>query len=223
MAVEIWIWVVLMRANWSTGICFWMPLAYLIPVTLGVSPSQRMAIAAGVDTFEHGTPSEREIDDALARGITWVPTINISVEYARWCDRRRGHADPRIARQAEAQYDEAQAHLEAKRVSLAYALQGGLRLGAGTDSWLGGVRFAAMADEVRLLVAYGCTPMQGIQAATAWPAKAMGWADIGTLETGKLADVIAVAGDPLNDIGALDRVVLVVQEGKVVRSCTGAA
>ena len=180
-------------------------------------PSQRMAIDAGADTFEHGTPTEREIDDALARGITWVPTINISVEYLKWCDRRRKLADPLIARQAEVQHREAQEYLGRKRASMAYALRVGLRIAAGTDSWLGGVRFAAMADEIRCLVEYGCTPLQALQGATAWPARAMGWADVGTLETGKLADVIAVAGDPLSDPGALDRVVLVVREGEVKR------
>jgi imidazolonepropionase-like amidohydrolase len=180
-------------------------------------PSQRMAIEAGVDTFEHGTPTAQEVDRALEQRITWVPTINISEEYLHWCDRRRRHPDPLVAHQAEVQYAESQSYLERKRVSMAAALKAGLRLAAGTDSWMGGVRFAAMPDEMRWLVDYGCTPMQAIQAATAWPAQAMGWADIGTLESGKLADVIAVQGDPLADIGAVDRVVLVVREGEVVR------
>ncbi len=179
-------------------------------------PSQQMAIAAGVDTFEHGTPTAQEVEQALERRITWVPTLHISEEYLKWCDRRRQHPDPAVARQAEVQYAEGQAYLERKHASMAEARKAGLRLAAGTDSWLGGVRFAAMADEMRRLVEYGCTPMQAVLAATAWPALAMGWADIGTLESGKLADVIAVAGDPLADIGAMDSVVLVVREGEVV-------
>jgi len=178
-------------------------------------PSQRMAIAAGVDTFEHGTPTEREIEEALGRGITWVPTIHISVEYMHWCDRRRKHPDPAIACKAETQYAESVSYLERKRASMAYAVQAGLRLAAGTDSWLGGVPFAAMAEEMACLVEYGCSPMQAIQAATAYPAQAMGWADIGTLESGKTADIIAVAGDPLADIRAVERVVLVLREGKM--------
>jgi imidazolonepropionase-like amidohydrolase len=68
------------------------------------------------------------------------------------------------------------------------------------------------------LVEYGCSPLQAIKAATAWAAQAMGWNDIGTLEPGKRADVIAVDGDPLADIRALDRVVLVVREGEIVKS-----
>ena len=78
-------------------------------------------------------------------------------------------------------------------------------------------RFDAMADEIGCLVEFGCTPMQALQAATAWPAEAMGWSEIGTLEPGKLADVIAVPGDPLADIGLLDDVVWVMREGEVVK------
>jgi len=99
---------------------------------------------------------------------------------------------------------------------MTYALKAGLKIVAGTDSYMAGVRFAAIADEIRWLVKYGCTPMQGIQAATLSPAQVMGWTDIGSLEPGKLADVIAVAGDPLTDVDALNNVVLVVLEGKVV-------
>jgi imidazolonepropionase-like amidohydrolase len=59
--------------------------------------------------------------------------------------------------------------------------------------------------------------MGALQAATAWPAEAMGWDEIGTLGAGKLADLIAVAGDPLADIRALKQVPLVVLEGQVVK------
>ncbi len=53
--------------------------------------------------------------------------------------------------------------------------------------------------------------------ATSWPAAAMGWMDIGTLEPGKLADVLAVGGDPLADVGALEKAALVVKEGIVMK------
>jgi imidazolonepropionase-like amidohydrolase len=181
-------------------------------------PSQRMAIEAGVDTFEHGTPSPEEIEQAVARGITWVPTLNIGEEYLKWCDRRRFDPDPEVARRAQKEYEETLEYREKKHASVAYALRAGLKLAAGTDSWLGGVRFAAMADEVRWLVEYGASPMQAIQAATLWPAQAMGWDEIGCLQAGKLADLIVVDGDPLREIAALDRVQLVVREGKVIRS-----
>jgi imidazolonepropionase-like amidohydrolase len=180
-------------------------------------PSQQMAIEAGVDTFEHGTPTPEEIDLAVEKGITWTPTINCSEEYLKWSERLRQDSDPQTARYGEKEYARTVEYLEGKHESMAYALKAGLKLAAGTDSWSGDVRFAALADEIRRLVAYGCTPMQAIWAATRWPAEAMGWEEIGTLKAGKLADVIAVTGNPLEDIETLDRVTLVVKEGEVVK------
>jgi imidazolonepropionase-like amidohydrolase len=67
------------------------------------------------------------------------------------------------------------------------------------------------------MVEYGFSPMQSIQAATRWPAQSMGWTDIGSLQSGKLADVIAVEGNPLNDIRAMDKVAIVIREGIIVK------
>ena len=181
-------------------------------------PSQRMAIDAGVDTFEHGTPTPEEIDLAAEKGITWTPTINITLAYLDRCGRRLNESEAGTKAQAKwrKEYDDTVQYLERKRASIAYALRAGMKLAAGTDSWMGGIRFAAIADEIRGLVDYGCTPLLALQAATLWPAQAMGWEEIGALAPGKQADVVAVAGDPLADIRAVDRVVLVVREGQVV-------
>ena len=184
----------------------------------GKPPSQHMAIEAGVDTFEHGTPTREEIELAVERDVSWTPTINVTVEYQKWCDGRRSHADPRIARRAEKDWIETGDYLERKTESLACALEAGLRVLAGTDSWSGDVRFDAMADEIRWLVEYGCSPMQALQAATSWPAEAMGWSEIGLLQEKKLADIIALQGNPLEDVGLLDQVFLVIREGQVVKN-----
>lgn len=178
-------------------------------------PSQRMAIDAGVDTFEHGTPTPEEIDLAVEKGIAWTPTINITLAYLDLCRRRLAEAGTDRA-YWEKEYDDTVQYLDRKRASIAYALQAGLKLAAGTDSWMAGIRFGAIADEIRCLVDYGCTPLQALQAATLWPAQAMGWEEIGVLAPGKLADVVAVAGDPLADIRAVDHVALVVREGQIV-------
>ncbi len=184
----------------------------------GKPPSQKMAIDAGVDTFEHGTPTREEIELAVEKDVSWTPTINVTVEYQKWCDRRRSHADPRIARQAEKDWNETRDYLDRKTDSLAYALEAGLRLLAGTDSWSGDVRFDAMADEIHWLVEYGCSPMQALQAATSWPAEAMGWSEIGLLQEAKLADIIAVKGNPLDNVRLLDQVFLVIREGQIVKN-----
>jgi imidazolonepropionase-like amidohydrolase len=79
------------------------------------------------------------------------------------------------------------------------------------------VRFNDMPDELRVMVDYGFTPMQAIRAATCWAAQSMGWYDIGTLEAGKRADIIAVPGNPLSDIRLLNQVRSVVKAGVVIR------
>ena len=185
--------------------------------TIG-APAERMAIDAGVDTFEHGTPSEEEFDLALEKNILWDPTLHMWEDDLVQTERRRRHPDPLIARLAEKEYLESLAFMERLRESMAYAVKIGLKLGAGTDSFSEDIPFDSLADEIRRLVEYGCSPMQALQAATAWPAEAMGWEEIGTLEAGKLADLIAVAGNPLVDIGVMKDVPLVVREGVVVKN-----
>ena len=165
-------------------------------------PSQSMSIEAGADTFEHGTPSAAEIDQAVKKGLVWTPTLNMSQEYLGWYEQRLNHKDPAQAHIVRAAYADQMQYLERKHASLEYALRTGLRILAGTDSFLSDVRFDALADELRWLVEYGCAPMQAIQAATSWAAQSMAWTDIGALQAGKLADVIAVQGDPLADIRA---------------------
>ncbi|MHB8733612.1 MAG: amidohydrolase family protein, partial [bacterium] len=88
----------------------------------------------------------------------------------------------------------------------------GLRYVVGTDAVHG-----HLTDEVAWLVALGETPVRAIQAATARPAAALGMAErLGTLASGRLADVVAVEGDPLADVSALRRVRLVVKGGCIV-------
>jgi imidazolonepropionase-like amidohydrolase len=105
-----------------------------------------------------------------------------------------------------------------KRESISYALESGLKLAAGTDCWTSTGREQAMAIELGNLVEYGCSPMQAIQAATGWAAEAMSWDDIGTLTPGKLADLVAVNGDPLKDIGVMNQVSFVLREGMAVEN-----
>jgi imidazolonepropionase-like amidohydrolase len=77
----------------------------------------------------------------------------------------------------------------------------------------------ANAGELDCLVRAGMTPMQALQAATGWAAECLGQeADLGTVEAGKLADLVAVAGDPLADITVLrdaKRIALVIKDGEV--------
>jgi len=183
----------------------------------GKPPSQSMAIKAGVDTFEHGAPTREEIDLAVTKGITWTPTVSVGSYYDKINEKKLESDNPKVVLAAQKELAESKEYMARKRESISYALEAGLKLAAGTDCWVGASREQAMANELRNLVAYGCSPMQAIQAATGWAAETMGWEDIGTLAPGKLADLVAVAGDPLADIEAMNKVALVVREGVVIR------
>jgi imidazolonepropionase-like amidohydrolase len=166
----------------------------------------RLALEAGVDSIEHGCylDEDPELIPMMAeRGIVLTPTLLV-YEYHR--ESKAPHVRER-----------ARALQEHHRESIRRALAAGVRVVAGTDA--GGHGHPPNAGELPLLVAAGLTPMQAIQAATAWAAECVGFErEIGTLEKGKRADLIAVAGDPLADVGVLadaSRIRLVLKDGVV--------
>ena len=102
-------------------------------------------------------------------------------------------------------------------MSLRRAFAAGVKIAAGTDA--GGHGHPSNAMEIECLVKAGLTPLQALQAATGWAAECLGLEhDIGTVEKGKLADLVVLAGDPLSDIGLLqnpERVALVMKGGEI--------
>jgi imidazolonepropionase-like amidohydrolase len=103
------------------------------------------------------------------------------------------------------------------RRSFELALSAGVRIAAGVDAADDDIlEFAAVAEEVKAMVDYGLTPMQGVESATRIAAEALGLAEkLGTLEKGKWADLIAVEGDPSVEAEALQRVALTLKAGKI--------
>src|SRR6185436_7917252 len=96
------------------------------------------------------------------------------------------------------------------------ALSAGVWIVMGSDAVAG--LHGDNAKELEWMVKAGMTPAQAIRAATADAAQLMGWQDrVGTIETGKLADLIAVDGDPLKEITALERVKFVMKGGAIVK------
>src|SRR5437899_2491165 len=166
----------------------------------------RIAIEAGADSIEHGCylDEEPELLDMMAqRGIFFVPTFAVY-------DFHRKSALPHVRERAH--------HLREHHVeSLRRALAAGVKIAAGTDA--GGHGHPQNALEIECLVKAGLSPLQALQAATGWAAECLGREhEFGTIEKGKLADLVVVAGDPLADVTILqnpDRIALVLKGGEV--------
>ena len=94
----------------------------------------------------------------------------------------------------------------------------GVRIVLGTDTPSAGLPYGSTTlNELELMVRAGMTPEQVIQAATRNAAEHLGiFDDLGTLEPGKLADLIIVAGDPLTDIAVMHNIEVVIKDGKIV-------
>ncbi len=170
--------------------------------------STRRALQAGVDTIEHGCELDAElVEQMLRQGTILVPTLVVLERIMQcWGDLKDNPVLSRIPQRSAAQ-----------RASFGLALAAGVKLGAGVDPTPGTLAFADVAAEVATMVAWGCPPMRAIQAATAVAAEALGLEDrLGRLAPGLLADVIAVDGDPLDDVAALARVALVIKDGEAV-------
>ena len=168
----------------------------------------RIAVRAGVASIDHGTFLDEEGARMMKeRGTYLVPTL-VAVEYAkRAAD--RGLLSAKSAEKARA------AHVAGPR-RIALAQRAGVPIAFGTDA--GVSPHGENAEEFRLMVAAGMTPMQALVAATSTAAKLLGWEDrVGTLAAGRLADVIAVPGDPTRDIAATERVSFVMKGGVVYK------
>jgi imidazolonepropionase-like amidohydrolase len=97
------------------------------------------------------------------------------------------------------------------------AAQAGVKVAYGTDA--GVYPHGGNAKQFAYMVKYGLSPMQAIQSATVNAADLLGWSDrVGSIEPSKLADLIAVQGDPLADITVLEKVKFVMKGGKIVKN-----
>jgi imidazolonepropionase-like amidohydrolase len=165
------------------------------------------AITAGCDTVEHGlTMSQEQADAMVAKGLSFDPTFTrYSVPYDD-DDKNTGGKYRMIP-------------LVTKAISMAVATKGlPIMIGSGAD---GGPysHGAAQAIEFETLVKRaGMSPARAIQSGTMVNATVMGWQDrIGSIESGKYADIVAVSGDPLTDITELQRVKFVMKGGRTIR------
>ena len=167
------------------------------------------AVAAGVDSIEHGTGANREdLEMMKAKGIFLVPTVGLA--YALSDPQRRDELSPKQRHRREAYRQQMQ-----QVIQLAEDL--GVPIASGFDAESPQTQ-GKNANELVALTVVGMTPLQAIRAATVNASELIGWQDrIGAIEAGKLADLIAVDGDPLSDIKTLERVKFVMKGGKVVK------
>jgi imidazolonepropionase-like amidohydrolase len=158
------------------------------------------ALRLGVDTIEHGDGlTDDLIDRAVKQKVFWCPTIYVGVAVAG----PRGGIWPKM--------------VEMERVAFGKAVAKGMLIAFGTDA--GGFPWTEnQAKEFSYRVRYGMTPMQAIKSATAVAAQLLGQEEnLGAVAPGRFADLAAVAGDPLQDITELERVVFVMKDGVVYK------
>ena len=184
---------------------------YNMVVTVHAHGAEGMkrAVLAGVNSVEHGTYMTDEIMELMKdRGTYWVPT-NMAGEWVAKKAEEPGYF-PEIVR------PKAAAIGPAIRQTFSAAYAAGVKIAFGTDS--GVSPHGENAHEFELMVAGGMPAMKAIQSATLEGSRLLRVEDrLGTLEVGKLADVIAVEGDPLHDISAMRSVVFVMKEGQIYK------
>ena len=162
------------------------------------------SIEAGVDSIEHGNYiADDDLKTMASRGIFYVPTIYVG-EYV---------AQGRAAQGAPVWVKMIQTHEDTFR----RAMKAGVKIAFGTDA--GGFDWKINpAREFSSMVKFGMTPAQAIRAATVNAAELLGTKDsLGSLEAGKLADIVAVPGDPLSDVSLMEKVDFVMKGGVVYR------
>lgn len=162
------------------------------------------SVEAGVDSIEHGNYiADEDLKTMASRGIYYVPTIYVG-EYV---------AQGRAAEGAPVWVKMIQIHEDTFR----RAMKAGVKIAFGTDA--GGFDWKVNpAKEFSSMVKFGMTPAQAIRSATVTAAELLGVKDsLGTVEPGKLADVVAVPGDPLNDVTVMEKVDFVMKGGAVMR------
>lgn len=168
------------------------------------------ALAAGADSIEHGTMLDDESIRLFKKAGAWyVPTLSTVNGYIE-----RLKADPNAY--APDVLEKVKWRIQVTGKALEKAYPAGVQIAFGTDA--GVSKHGRNADEFELMVAHGMPASAAIVAATTGAAKLLGVdRDVGSLEPGKAADLIAVSGNPLNDVTVLKSVRFVMKGGSVLK------
>lgn len=166
----------------------------------------RNALTAGVDSIEHGHQADRSSFELMKeKNAFWVPTIGYYFYSASTAEppRRRQYMERSIER---------------TRQNISIARELGVKIANGFDP-SSAEAHGKNAREIIAMTKLGLPPIEAIRAATTNAAELMGWSDkVGSIEPGKYADLIAISGDPIADVGELEHVKFVMKGGVIVRN-----
>lgn len=171
-------------------------------------PGLHNCIVAGVDSIEHGLDlSDDDIREMKARGTWLCPTLYVYIT-----------VEQEDLKESDGMVSRASVH----EISFKKALAAGIKIAFGTDA--GPFPHGTQAKEFEYMVKYGMTPLQAIQAATLNAAEMMDYSqdhwskEVGAIDPEKYADIIAVEGNPLEDITQLEHVKFVMKGGVVYKN-----
>jgi imidazolonepropionase-like amidohydrolase len=165
----------------------------------------RNCVNAGVDTVEHALELDEATADQMKRKGIYLELTAYHFSLSEYT--------LRDAKATGGKYSLAALREKSGRLAISRGVK--ISFGSGVGPFPHGVQ----AREFAYLVKYGMSPAQAIQTATAVAAEMMGWQDrVGSIDKGKFADIIAVAGNPLSDITELERVKFVMKGGQIIRN-----
>jgi imidazolonepropionase-like amidohydrolase len=167
----------------------------------------KSAVKAGVASIEHGTYLDEETARLMKEKGCWLVPTRSAGEWV-YDQATRGGIPPHAVQKA---LQVGPVMRDAFRI----AHRNGVKIAFGSDS--GVFPHGTNAQEFRFMTDLGMSPMEAIVSATRGASELLGWSEVGLIEKGRYADFVAVAGDPLADITLLERPVVVVQGGRVVR------
>ncbi|HKD55336.1 MAG TPA: amidohydrolase family protein [Steroidobacteraceae bacterium] len=173
-------------------------------------PGLQRALDGGCDSIEHGLElTDAQVQQMVRQGTWYVPTLSVYYYDHDPPDTATGKRDRK--------------RVTVHGVSFRKALRAGVKIAFGTD--VGGFVWSdPIAQEFARMVEFGMTPMQAIQAATSRAAEMLSaTGELGVIAPGAHADLIAVTGNPLDDVNVLKSVALVMKDGSVFRSTFGGA
>ncbi len=172
----------------------------------------KRAVRAGVRSIEHGSMLDDEAIALMADNGTYLVADLYDGDYILEHGPTLGYSDEVMEKSRQT--------TDVQRVGFRKAIEAGVRLAFGSDAAV--IPHGIQARQFSLYVEHGLTPSQAIRSATRWAAELMGWEDrVGSMSPGTYADLIGVAGNPLDDISILEDVPLVMKGGDWVAAPGG--